>query len=417
VIHRHGLLLTAVATVTVPGLLAALAVRGHDNVAVDTVGVAAAAVRAATLTGPFPDAPPTGRAAVRNDVAAAQREAGPPVTVLSRVTVGQQVMGMNMLTRAANADLAMSYQGVAMISESGVDGKVSMVSKVWHRGGGLTLIQTSSAPSASTQQAAKSAVASTETDASSSGGVFGITKTLLALLGKHYIPVYSGHGSVARRPTAVVVLYRFDGSLAARFWLDRQTMVPLRRELFDTSDRMIDEDAFVRVQFGASAGGALAGARGLAAQTAASPDSEWAPAVRPSAFVASLAGQGWRVPGSLSGGLPLYAAASASTADGEVVDLQYSDGLYVVSLFVQRGVLANNMAGWRQLRLGGQQTWVSGRSVTWAGRGFVYTVVADAPAQTVTQVVGSLPQSSSPSFIGRLGRGLARIARLIVPLG
>ena len=90
---------------------------------------------------------------------------------------------MHMLARAADAGLAMSYQGVAMISESGVDGSVSMVSKVWHRGGGLTLIQTSSAPS---RPAAKTA-ASTETDASSPGGVFGVTKTLVALLGKHYV--------------------------------------------------------------------------------------------------------------------------------------------------------------------------------------------------------------------------------------
>jgi sigma-E factor negative regulatory protein RseB len=410
--HRHGLLLTAVATVTVPGLLAALAVRGHESVATDAMGAATAAVGAAALTGPFPMAPATARASVRNDVATVQRESGMPVTVLSRVTADQQALGMHMLASAADAGLAMSYQGVAMISESGLNGRVRMVSKVWHRGGGLTLIQTSSAPG---QQAAKTAASSTETDASSSGGVFGITKTLLALAGKHYVAVYAGRGSVASRPTAVVVLYRFDGSLAARYWLDRQTMVPLRRELFDTSDRVIDEDSFVTVSFGGPAVAALAGARSLSAQSAALPESGWAPADRPSAFVASLAGQGWRVPGSLSGGLPLYAAATASTASGEVVDLQYSDGLYVVSLFVQRGVLAKDLAGWRQQRLGGQQAWVSGRSVTWAGRGFVYTMIADAPAQTVTQVVGGLPQSAAPGFLGRVGRGLARIARLIVP--
>jgi sigma-E factor negative regulatory protein RseB len=410
--HRHGLLLTAVVTVTVPGLLAVFAVRGQENVAADTVGVAAVAVGAAALTGPFPMAPTTARASVRNDVAAVQHESGTPVTVLNRVTAGQQALGMRMLGKAADAGLAMSYQGVAVVSESGVDGSVSMISKVWHRGGGLTLMQTSSAPS----QQSKAAAAS-EMDASSPGGVFGITRPLVTLLGKHYVAVYTGRGSVARRPAAVVVLYRFDGSLAARYWLDRQTMVPLRRELFDTTDRVIDEDSFVTVRFGGSAGGALAGARGLSAQSGALQESSWAPAGRPSAFLAALVGKGWRLPGSLSGGLPLYAAASASTASGEVVDLQYSDGLYVVSLFVQRGVLTKDMAGWRQQRLGGQQAWVSGRSVTWAGRGFVYTMVADAPAQTVTGVVGGLPQTASPGFVGRLGRGLARIASLIIPFG
>ena len=212
------------------------------------------------------------------------------------------------------------------------------------------------------------------------------------------------------------MLYRFDGSLAARYWLDRQTMVPLRRELFDTSDRVIDEDSFVTVQFGAPAGGALAGARGLPAKSAALPGvglGASGPAVR----VPRLA----RRPGLAAAWQPAAAACRCTRRPrrapraAQVVDLQYSDGLYVVSLFVQRGVLAKDMAGWRQQSLGGQQAWVSGRSVTWAGRGFVYTMVADAPAQTVTQVVGGLPENASPGFVGRLGRGLARIARLIIP--
>ena len=90
------------------------------------------------------------------------------------------------------------------------------------------------------------------------------------------------------------------------------------------------------------------------------------------------------MPGSLPGGLPLYAAASTKTTSGEVVDLEYSDGLYVVSLFVQRGTLAANMAGWQPVDVAGQQAFVSGHSVTWAGLGFVYTMIADAPPQTMT---------------------------------
>ena len=85
--HRHGLLVTAVATVTVPGLLAVLAVR-HDGAVAGTVSVAAAV--GAVLTGPFPMAPATARASVRNDVAGMQRASGSPVTVFSRVTAGQQ---------------------------------------------------------------------------------------------------------------------------------------------------------------------------------------------------------------------------------------------------------------------------------------------------------------------------------------
>ena len=52
-------------------------------------------------------------------------------------------------------------------------------------------------------------------------------------------------------------------------------------------------------------------------------------------------------------GLPLYAAAWSGTGTGQVTDLEYSDGLSVISLFVQRGTLAASMAGWQPLSLHG----------------------------------------------------------------
>ncbi len=342
-------------------------------------------------------APATARATVRNNVAAVQRASGAPVTVLSRVTVGQQVMGMRLLDGAADAGLSTSYQGTELISQSGVDGSVKMISQVWHQGGGLTLVETSGGTtSAAARPAASSDVASSDPVSGSPEGVFGVTKSLVALLGKHYVAVYRGGGAAVGRAATVVELYRFDGSLAARYWLDKQTMVPLRRELFDTSDNVISEDSFVQVKFGALAVPQFAarGRRQGAVARRHSPRQQpaWVAAATPARFLASLAGQGWQVPGSLPGGLPLYAAASAKTTSGEVVDLEYSDGLYVVSLFVQRGTLASDMPGWRQVSVDGQRAFVSGHSVTWAEPGFVYTMIADAPAQTVTQVVGALPR-------------------------
>jgi sigma-E factor negative regulatory protein RseB len=423
---RHGLLLTAVATVTVPGLLAMMAVVGHEHVAVEA-GAGAAALDGAPLSGPFPLAPATARAMVRNNVAGEQLASGTPVTVLSRVTIGQQVMGMHLLTGAANAGLATSYQGTELISQSGVDGTITMISQVWHQGGGLTLAETSDGTtvSAAARTGAPGA-ASTDPVSASPEGVFGVTKSLVALLSKHYVAVYRGSGTAVGRTATVVELYRFDGSLAARYWLDKQTMVPLRRELFDTSDNVISEDSFVQVKFGppavpAAAAAAAAGASAVKAQLLttepAAPQPAWVASATPVQFATSLAEQGWRVPGSLPGGLPLYAAAWTETTSGEVVDLVYSDGLYVVSLFVERGTLAANMAGWRQVDVGGQQAFVSGHSVTWSGLGFVYTMIADAPPQTATQVVVALPRSAPPGVLSRLGRGFIRLAHVINPFG
>jgi sigma-E factor negative regulatory protein RseB len=415
---RHGLLMTAVATVTVPGLLAMLAVVGHEHVAAEA-GVATAALDGPPLSGPFPVAPATARAALRNNVAAVQRAAGATVTVLNRVTVSQQVIGMRLLDGAADASQAASYQGTELISQSGVDGSVKTFSQVWHQGGGLTMVETSSGLSSATARpAVYSDMAGSDSASGSPEGVFGVTKSLVTLLGKHYVPVYRGGGAVAGRSARVVDLYRFDGSLAARYWLDKQTMVPLRRDLFGPSDNVIGQDSFVQVKFGALAVPQLAGtarARSQAAKPAT--QAAWAAAAPPAQFLASLDGQGWQVPGSLPGGLPLYAAASASTTSGKVVDLEYSDGLYVVSLFVQRGTLATDMPGWRQVNMDGQQAFVSGHSVTWTAPGFVYTVIADAPAQTVTQVVGALPRAGSPGVLDRLGRGFIRLARVMNPFG
>lgn len=417
---RHGLLLTAVATVTVPGMLAMLAVVGHDHVAVEA-GNSAAALNSSQLSGPFPVAPTTAKAAVRNEVAAAQRASGTPVTVLSRVTIAQQVAGTHLLSGAANAGLSTSYQGTEQISQSGVDGSVKMLSQVWHQGDGLTIVQTSSGTTVSTAGRHASAVASSDPVTDSPEGVFGVTKPLVALLNKHYVAVYRGGGAAVGRSTTVVELYRFDGSLAARYWLDKQTMVPLRREVFDTGEKVISEDSFIRVKFGAPGMPQYAAAGEVKAQslTTAQPAAQlsWVAAAPPARFVASLAGQGWQVPGSLPGGLPLYAAAWTKSTNGEVVDLEFSDGLYVLSLFVQRGTLASNMSGWRQVKLGNQQAFVSGHSVTWSGPGFVYTMIADAPSQTVTQVVEALSGKGSPGVIDRLGRGFVRLAHVINPFG
>ena len=418
---RHGLLLTAVVTVTLPGLLAVLAVMGHEHVQPEE-GVAAA-LSAVPLSGPFPIAPATARAAVRNNVAAVQGASGAPVTVLSRVTASQQATGMRLLNLAAAAGGSTSYRGTELSSQSGVGGSVTMISQVWHQGGGPTLVETSSGSAPAAAGPGTAPVASSDPASGSPEGVFGVTKSLMALLGKHYVAVYRGTGTAVGRPAAVVDLYSFGGSLAARYWLDKQTLVPLRRELFDAANNVVSEDSFVQVQFGAHPMPQLATTSAGAAASAATPPPQaqsqsqlaWAAAPAPARFLTSLTRQGWAVPGTLPGNLPLYAAASAGTASGEIADLEYSDGLYDVSLFVQRGTLAPNMSGWQQERMDGQQAFVSGHSVTWSGSGFVYTMIADAPAQTVTQVVGTLPGGGPPGVLDRLGRGFARLARVIDP--
>jgi len=198
--------------------------------------------------------------------------------------------------------------------------------------------------------------------------------------------------------------------------------VPLRREVFNTSAQLISEEAFVQVQFGtltkppSPAAASAASAKASAGASAATPSGpSWSAVTAPAQLLAGLNKQGWRLPVSLPGGLPLYSAARSTTGAGQVLDLGYSDGLSVVSLFVQRGTLAQRPAGWQQVSLPGHQVYVAGHSIIWAGGGFVYTMLADAPPLVVSQVVASLPRNTAPGFFDRIMRGFRRLAAVADP--
>lgn len=412
-LRRPGLLLSVAVTVTVPGLLAVLSVLGHEHAAwganAGAVSLGSGAPPASLPAESSSDgAAPTVPAAVRQAGAAMELTAGLHATVYGEAVSADQELGMSLLSKAAEAGLAMSYQGVELIAQSGLAGTVTMISAVWHRGGGLTVTQTSDAARLPGSQP----YVSYDGNNRSPEGVFGVTKTLVALLGKHYVADYRGTGFTLGRPALIVDLRRADGSLAAQFWLDRETLVPLRRDVYDTSARLVSEDAFMQVQFGA-----LAVPPAKAGSAAAPARSAWSAAAVPATLLARLNGQGWRLPAALPGGLSLYTAARSATSVGEVADLGYSDGLSVVSLFVQRGTLAPKMTGWQPVSVRGHLVYVAGHSVTWAGHDLVYTMIADAPPQTVEKVLASLPQNSAPGFLVRIGRGLNRLAALVNPFG
>ena len=68
--------------------------------------------------------------------------------------------------------------------------------------------------------------------------------------------------------------------------------------------------------------------------SAAATGSGWVAAGSPGTVVASLAGRGVQLPGAKLAGLPLYGAAWSGTGASQVTDLEYSDGLSVISLFL-----------------------------------------------------------------------------------
>jgi sigma-E factor negative regulatory protein RseB len=207
----------------------------------------------------------------------------------------------------------------------------------------------------------------------------------------------------------VVEAWRSDGSIAARFWLDDATRLPLERQVFDSAAHVISQDVFVDVSFADPASGA-ATADGDA--ISADPQGPW---TDPLSHVQLLAlhTHGWLVPAQLPGGLQLFTGAETKASSGTVLGLGYSDGLSVVSVFEQRGHLAAKLDGWRKTAVNGHEIFVAEpdqRSLTWSSRGMVYTVMADAPADTVDAVVSVLPHDKPAGFWQRMSRGMVRLA-------
>ena len=307
-----------------------------------------------------------------------------------------------LLTQAAQAAVLTSYQGEEIVSHWGTIGGSVLVSDIWHASGGPTVTRTLAAGT----YAGTGPYLSADTDARWPEGVLGVTLPLVRLLETHYIVAYQGPGSADNRTAQVVDARRSGGSLAARFWLDDATKLPLEREVFDSAAHLISEDVFINVRV-TRPGPVTAPVGGLAV-----PRGPW-PDPLSAAQLLALRTRGWLVPPGLPGGLSLFTGAQAATSTGTVIGLCYSDGLSVVSVFEQHGNLPAELAGWQKTTVAGHVIYAAEpdqRSLTWSSRGMVYTVIADAPAQTVDAVVGVLPHDARPGFWRRMSHGLARLA-------
>ncbi len=324
---------------------------------------------------------------------------------------------VQLLAHAAQAAIVTSYQGDE-VATRWVNGTESvLVSDIWHVSGGQTVTQTLDAGTTITNRPYLSA----DNDGQAPEGALGVTLPLVQLLESHYVVAYAGSGSADERGAQIIEAWRPDGSLAARFWLDDATMLPLEREIFDTSKHVISRDEFVNVQFADQISQADQADQAAKTQAKASAAAQgpWTDPLSRDQLLA-LRSSSWQVPAQLPGGLSLFTGARTTTSTGTVLDLGYSDGLAEVSVFEQRGKLADKMTGWRKTTVDGHQVFVADpdqRSLTWSTRGMVYTVMADAPAPTVDAAIGALPHDQPPGFWKRMKRGMARLAALINPFG
>jgi len=308
-----------------------------------------------------------------------------------------------LLSQAARACHTMTYAGVEVLGARGGPSPATTVMNVWHSPGGVTFAEAPEAAPHGYGEAPHMVlpVLSLGGQALVGSVMLGMSPRLAALLSANYRVAAAGWGRAAGRPARVVTATRRNGKLAAKFWLDGATTLPLRRQTFDGRGEMVSEAEFTKLAVGPAA----------AARPASAPR-RWVTASPP-----RLRAQGWQLPGPLPGGLALLGARQDSTPQGPVIDLDYSDGLSLVSVFLQRGHLQPRLTGWSRTVIGGGPVYVNasdGQAFVWSAQGFVYTVVAAAPPQTVRQAVAALPHGS-PGLLARMRQGLHRLLSWVTP--
>jgi sigma-E factor negative regulatory protein RseB len=245
-------------------------------------------------------------------------------------------------------------------------------------------------------------------------GIVPLDERVLDLLTRNYTPKFAGAGEVAGRPTHIIELHAADGRVAAAFWLDDVTCLPLRRVVYDAAGQEIRRSEFQSVRVNDS---------GKGMSSLPSGGDDLAPAGKPltGAAVHRLGDDGWSTPSALPLGLDLVDSRLTGKGNGRVLHLTYSDGLSTLSVFEQRGRLdTDKLRGWEEERRGGTTVWSwpgAPLSVTWSAHGRVFSVVSD-DSDRLDNVVAQLPHGSKhPGVLSRMRAGAHRLLSWVNPFG
>ena len=316
-----------------------------------------------------------------------------------------------MLERAAQAPTKVAYSGTQYVSAWGPGEQSAQVVSVSHD------------PQTGTTWRPVGAASGPPLHAFTSLDPSMLGAGVVSLIARHYsLDTADPGGKVAGREVDLVQASRSGGSaparVAARFWLDRDTGLILRREVYDERGRPSRASAFVdiavrRADFVASA------------RTSSFPEAN--EESLDMAGVARMRAHGWTCPKRLPG--PLTLVDARRKPNSGVLQLSYADGLSSVSVFQQPGRLdEEEMVGYRRDTLAGRDVWVREEvpvRVLWSADGRVFTLLADAPQRTVVRAVAALsarhsgadtgPDTGAGSAWERLGRGLDRVASWFNP--
>lgn len=306
------------------------------------------------------------------------------------------------LAKAVQAGQTLGYSGVEVLVDADADGtarrSVVDVGHIPGRGTVVSLRPDDGEVAASAFQADDDDVAADR------------AALLLQMLGSSFRLTVAPPTTMLGRQVTVVQALRADGRPAAMFWVDEKTGLLLRREVLDDAGRAASSFELVKLTFGVPRIAYLPPM--LSQPTGTSLDLM---------DLEQYRDDGWPCPSSLAG-LTLFDARLVTVAGGEALHLSYSDGLSTVSVFVEQGTLDTSvLAATTSAQVGHHDVReVTGavRPLLWAAQGHVFTVVSDAPADTVDAVVAALPSGSDPDGAwDRVDRGISRMGSWVNPFG
>lgn len=310
------------------------------------------------------------------------------------------------LERAAQAAHAQSYRGTQYVATYSASGSSSVVLDVQHTAGQGSVLTVLS-PEA---RGGPVWTADARLPGTAELAVPGLDGGSLQLLQQTY--------DLQLDPTEAlcVVARRQDGRPAARFWLDADSGLLVRREVYDSAGHVVRSSALVNLRLSQPAAVLASDAPAMSLVAASSErhlDLQ---------EITALAEHGWTVPRVLPGQLVLYDVRMHGDGEQAVVHLSYSDGLTTMSVFEQRGRLDTAaVKDWHRGKVSGATVWWEASAVptraVWTSRGRVWTVLTDAPMESVRDVVGRLPHDKPHhrTFWERIGHGLARLASWLNP--
>ncbi|MCU1459556.1 MAG: sigma regulatory protein MucB/RseB [Actinomycetia bacterium] len=203
---------------------------------------------------------------------------------------------------------------------------------------------------------------------------------------KYRLTVQDGPAVAGRTTTLVEARAAGAQRTSARFFVDRETGILLRSQQFGADGRLVRSVSFMQISEPVAA---------PAPKATAPPSSSYA------ARATRTVAKPFRAPARAGTG---YALVGRYQMPNGTVQLFYSDGLFDVSLFQQKGHL-----DWGGLPAGGTDAKVAGRTarryvipggvaLVWDARGVVYTCVTDAPSADLAAFVSAFPTDSGSGW-------------------